>query len=248
MTDRSNAQQPDTDNTPEGTEQAPEKAAETIPQTGSVTAARGKHMIHCLSIIGQIEGHQELPAPAKTTKYEHIMPQLVAVEEAEDIEGLLILLNTVGGDVEAGLALAELIAGMNTPTVSLVLGGGHSIGVPLAVSARRSFIVPSATMTIHPVRMSGLVLGVPQTMTYFEKMQERIARFVAANSRMPAERFNELSGRTGELVMDFGTVLDGQQAVDEGLIDEIGSLSCAVECLYTMIEHPDADRTEETPS
>lgn len=207
-----------------------------IEQTGTITSAKGKHIIHCLSIIGQIEGHQELPSPAKTTKYEHIMPQLVAVEEAEDIEGLIILLNTVGGDVEAGLALAELISGMKTPTVSLVLGGGHSIGVPLAVSAKRSFIVPSATMTIHPVRMSGLVLGVPQTMLYFEKMQERISRFVEANSAMSAARFNELSRRTGELVMDIGTVLDGEQAVKEGLIDELGSLSSAISNLYSMIE------------
>ena len=207
-----------------------------IEQTGTITSAKGKHIIHCLSIIGQIEGHQELPSPAKTTKYEHIMPQLVAVEEAEDIEGLIILLNTVGGDVEAGLALAELISGMKTPTVSLVLGGGHSIGVPLAVSAKRSFIVPSATMTIHPVRMSGLVLGVPQTMLYFEKMQERISRFVEANSAMSAARFNELSRRTGELVMDIGTVLDGEQAVQEGLIDELGSLSSAISSLYSMIE------------
>ena len=207
-----------------------------IEQTGTITSAKGKHIIHCLSIIGQIEGHQELPSPAKTTKYEHIMPQLVAVEEAEDIEGLIILLNTVGGDVEAGLALAELISGMKTPTVSLVLGGGHSIGVPLAVSAKRSFIVPSATMTIHPVRMSGLVLGVPQTMLYFEKMQERISRFVEANSAMSAARFNELSRRTGELVMDIGTVLDGEQAVMEGLIDELGSLSSAISSLYSMIE------------
>lgn len=207
-----------------------------IEQTGTITSAKGKHIIHCLSIIGQIEGHQELPSPAKTTKYEHIMPQLVAVEEAEVIEGLIILLNTVGGDVEAGLALAELISGMKTPTVSLVLGGGHSIGVPLAVSAKRSFIVPSATMTIHPVRMSGLVLGVPQTMLYFEKMQERISRFVEANSGMSAARFNELSRRTGELVMDIGTVLDGEQAVKEGLIDELGSLSSAISSLYSMIE------------
>ena len=207
-----------------------------IGQTGAITSTKGKHIIHCLSIIGQVEGHQELPSPAKTTKHEHIMPQLVAVEEAEDIEGLIILLNTVGGDVEAGLALAELISGMKTPTVSLVLGGGHSIGVPLAVSAKRSFIVPSATMTIHPVRMSGLVLGVPQTMTYFEKMQERISRFVEANSGMSAERFNELSRMTGELVMDIGTVLDGDQAVREGLIDELGSLSSAISCLYSMIE------------
>ncbi|MBQ9903016.1 MAG: ATP-dependent Clp protease proteolytic subunit [Clostridia bacterium] len=207
-----------------------------IEQTGTITSAKGKHIIHCLTVIGQIEGHQELPSPAKTTKYEHIMPQLVAVEEAEDIEGLIILLNTVGGDVEAGLALAELIAGMKTPTVSLVLGGGHSIGVPLAVSAKRSFIVPSATMTIHPVRMSGLVLGVPQTMTYFERMQDRISAFVEANSGMSAHRFKELSRRTDELVMDIGTVLSGEQAVREGLIDELGSLSSAIACLYSMIE------------
>lgn len=212
-----------------------------IEQTGSITSAKGKHTIHCLSIIGQIEGHQELPSQNKTTKYEHIMPQLVAVEEAEDIEGLIILLNTVGGDVEAGLALAELIAGMSTPTVSLVLGGGHSIGVPLSVSAKRSFIVPSATMTIHPVRMSGLVLGVPQTMTYFEKMQERITRFVSSNSHISVERYNELSQKTGELVMDIGTVLDGEQAVKEGLIDEIGSLSSAIKSLYSMIEQKDGE-------
>lgn len=216
---------------------------ERTEQTGAITSTKGKHIIHCLSVIGQIEGHQELPSPAKTTKYEHIMPQLVAVEEAQDIEGLIILLNTVGGDVEAGLAIAELISGMNTPTVSLVLGGGHSIGVPLAVSAKRSFIVPSATMTIHPVRMSGLVLGVPQTMTYFEKMQERIGRFVEANSRMSAARFNELSRRTGELVMDIGTVLDGAQAVEEGLIDELGSLSSAIACLYGMIEEKNSSLT-----
>ena len=207
-----------------------------IEQTGTITSAKGKHIIHCLTVIGQIEGHQELPSPAKTTKYEHIMPQLVAVEEAGDIEGLIILLNTVGGDVEAGLALAELISGMRTPTVSLVLGGGHSIGVPLAVSAKRSFIVPSATMTIHPVRMSGLVLGVPQTMTYLEKMQERIGGFIEANSGMTAARFNELSRKTDELVMDIGTVLTGEQAVREGLIDELGSLSSAIDCLYAMIE------------
>ena len=169
------------------------------------------------------------------------MPQLVAVEEAEDIEGLIILLNTVGGDVEAGLALAELICGMKTPTVSLVLGGGHSIGVPLAVSAKRSFIVPSATMTIHPVRMSGLVLGVPQTMTYFERMQERIGGFIERNSGMTAARFSELSRRTDELVMDIGTVLSGEQAVREGLIDELGSLNSAIACLYAMIEQGIAD-------
>jgi len=213
-----------------------EESVDIMRSTGSVTSVGGKYCIHCMSIIGQIEGHQVLPPQNKSTKYEHLMPQLVAVEQSDEIEGLIILLNTVGGDVEAGLALAELIAGMKRPTVSLVLGGGHSIGVPLAVSAKRSFIVPSATMTIHPVRTSGLVLGVPQTLDYFERMQNRITGFVAANSRMDPERFIELSRNTGELVTDIGTVLDGQQAVDEGLIDHLGSLSDAIESLYDLIK------------
>ena len=202
----------------------------------SAATTDGKHILHCISIIGQIEGHQVLPVQNKTTKYEHILPQLVAVEESEEIEGLIILLNTVGGDIEAGLAIAELVAGMKKPTVSLVLGGGHSIGVPLAVSAKRSFIVPSATMTIHPVRMSGLVLGVPETLSYFDKMQERITRFVSDNSNISPERFLELSRTVGELVTDVGTVLDGEQAVKEGLIDELGSLSDAIRWLYSEIE------------
>ncbi|MBE6754732.1 MAG: peptidase S14 [Ruminococcaceae bacterium] len=209
---------------------------DAIQATGSITVSSGRHCIHCMSVIGQIEGHQVLPAQNKSTKYEHVMPQLVAVEQTDEIEGLIVLLNTVGGDVEAGLALAELLAGMSKPTVSLVLGGGHSIGVPLAVSAKRSFIVPSATMTIHPVRTSGLVLGVPQTLDYFERMQDRITGFVSRNSRMKPERFLELSRNTGELVTDIGTVLDGQQAVDEGLIDQLGSLSDAISSLYAMIE------------
>ncbi len=195
-----------------------------------------KHLIHCLSVIGQIEGHYILPPQNKTTKYEHIMPALVAIEQDRSIEGLIIIINTVGGDVEAGLALAELISSMKTPTVSIVVGGGHSIGVPLAVSARRSFIVRSATMTIHPVRLTGLVLGVPQTLSYFEKMQERIVRFVADNSKMSPERFKELMLRTGELVMDVGSVLTGEDAVAEGLIDAVGGLSEAIDCLYKMIE------------
>lgn len=186
-------------------------------------------------MIGQIEGHFILPPQNKTTKYEHVIPQLVAIEESRDIEGLIIILNTVGGDIEAGLALAELLSGMRKPTVSLVLGGGHSIGVPLAVSAKKSFIVPSATMTVHPVRMNGLVLGVPQTLSYFDKMQERIVRFVADNSSMKSERFRELMTATGELVMDVGTVLDGESAVKEGLIDSLGGLSDALDCLYGMI-------------
>lgn len=206
-----------------------------IVETGSITVAKNGHYIHCLTIIGQIEGHYILPPQNKTTKYEHVIPQLVAIEESKDIEGLIVILNTVGGDIEAGLAIAELLSGMRTPTVSLVLGGGHSIGVPLAVSAKKSFIVPSATMTIHPVRMNGLVLGVPQTLSYFDKMQERIVRFVMENSSMSSARFRELMTATGELVMDVGTVLDGEMAVREGLIDNLGGLSDALECLYKMI-------------
>ena len=212
-----------------------------IIKMGSITTAKGKHVIHCLTVVGQIEGHYILPPQNKTTKYEHVIPQLVAIEEAPEIEGLLILLNTVGGDIEAGLAIAELIAGMKKPTVSLVLGGGHSIGVPLAVSARKSFIASSATMTIHPVRMNGLVLGVPQTFSYFDKMQDRIIRFVTENSRIDADRFKQLMMTNGELVMDVGTVLDGEQAVAEGLIDELGSLSDALSCLYDMIENKDGE-------
>lgn len=195
----------------------------------------GKH-IHCLTIIGQIEGHYILPASNKTTKYEHVIPQLVAVEENDDVDGLLIILNTVGGDIEAGLAISELISGMKKPTASLVLGGGHSIGVPLAVSADKSFIVPTATMTIHPVRMNGLVLGVPQTLSYFDKMQDRIVKFVTQNSNINQNRFRELMFATGELVMDVGTVLDGENAVKEGIIDCIGNLKDAMSYLYSKLE------------
>lgn len=216
-----------------------------IVKTGSVTPAGGKYVIHCLTIIGQVEGHYILPPQNKTTKYEHVIPQLVAIQQDPQIEGLIVILNTVGGDVEAGLAIAELIAGMNKPTVSLVLGGGHSIGVPLAVSARQSFIAPSATMTIHPVRMNGLVLGVPQTLSYFDKMQKRIVRFVCDNSSISPERFRELMMTTGELMMDVGTVLDGEAAVEEGLIDHLGGLAEAIDCLYTMIEEERSSREEE---
>ncbi len=211
-----------------------------IREMGSVTSRKGKHVIHCLTVIGEIEGHIASPAQNKTTKYEHVIPQLVAVEEDPEIEGLLMLLNTVGGDVEAGLAIAELVAGMHKPTVSLVLGGGHSIGVPLAVASQRSFIVPSATMTVHPVRMNGLVLGVPQTLHYFERMQERITRFVARNSRITPDRFTQLMLNTGELVMDMGSVLNGEMAVAEGLIDELGGLCDAIACLYRIIEESSA--------
>jgi ATP-dependent protease ClpP protease subunit len=205
-------------------------------ETGSITVEKGGHFIHCLTIIGQIEGHFILPSQNKTTKYEHVIPQLVAIEESKDIEGLLIILNTVGGDVEAGLAIAELLSTMKTPTASLVLGGGHSIGVPLAVSCKKSFIVPSATMTVHPVRMNGTVLGVPQTLSYFEKMQDRIVNFVENNSKITAEKFRTLMMKTGELIMDVGTVLDGEGAVECGLIDELGGLSDALNFLDESIE------------
>lgn len=204
-------------------------------ENGSITVKKDGHYIHCLTVIGQIEGHYILPSQNKTTKYEHVIPQLVAIEESREIEGLLIILNTVGGDVEAGLAIAELIATMKTPTASLVLGGGHSIGVPLAVSCDRSFIVPTATMTVHPVRMNGTVLGVPQTLSYFEKMQDRIAGFVEANSKITAEDFRSLMMKTGELVMDVGTVLDGESAVECNLIDELGGLSDALDYLNRVI-------------
>ena len=224
-----------------------EKLAEDIRQIkemGSVTLPDAKHVIHCLNIIGQVEGHYILPAQNKTTKYEHIIPALVAIEQDRSIEGLVIILNTVGGDVEAGLAIAELIASMKTPTVSMVVGGGHSIGVPLAVCAKKSFIVPSATMTIHPVRMNGLVLGVPQTLSYFDKMQERIVRFVCDNSAIKPERFRELMMSTGEL----GSVIDGEQAVKEGLIDRLGGLSEAIDCLYDMIENSSEKEKAENVS
>ena len=222
------------------------EAIGNIIETGSITVKKGEYVIHCLTVIGQIEGHYILPAQNKTTKYEHVIPQLVAIEESDAIDGLVLILNTVGGDIEAGLAIAELISGMKTPTVSLVLGGGHSIGVPLAVSADKSFITPSATMTVHPVRMNGLVLGVPQTLSYFEQMQERIVRFVSGNSRISADRFRELMLATGELVLDVGTVLEGEKAVSEGLIDSIGSLSDALECLYKMIEENKKYNSDES--
>lgn len=209
---------------------------EQIEDLGSVYRTKGPHAIHCLTVVGQIEGHVEAPQGQKTTKYEHVIPQLVAVEEDPAIEGLLVILNTVGGDVEAGLCLAELIAGVSKPSATLVLGGGHSIGIPLAVSAQRSFIVPSATMTVHPVRHSGLVLGVPQTLRYFEQMQQRITRFVTGHSAISAERFTQLMLHTGELVMDMGSVLEGEMAVREGLIDELGGLHEALRYLYRAIE------------
>lgn len=212
-----------------------EEKRDQIEDSGSIITNNGKFCVHCLTIIGQVEGHFILPQQNKTTKYEHVIPQLVAVDEDDRIDGLLILLNTQGGDVEAGLAIAELISGIKKPTVSLVLGGGHSIGIPLAVASKKSFITKSASMTVHPVRTTGLTIGVPQTFEYFQKMQERINNFVADNSKISAERYNTLAMNTGELVLDVGTILDGKQAVKEGLIDEIGSLSDAMCCLYDMI-------------
>ena len=200
----------------------------------TVENRRGNN-IHALTIVGQIEGHQILPPDSKSTKYEHVLPQLAAIEEAADIDGLLVLLNTVGGDIEAGLGIAEMISGMSKPTVSLVLGGGHSIGVPLAVAARRSFITPSAAMTIHPVRLTGVVLGVSQTFDYFAKIQERIVEFVMRGSNMRREQFIEMMLRTGELAADVGTVLYGVEAVDAGLIDAVGGLSDALKWLHTEI-------------
>ena len=207
-----------------------------ITDSGIVPATKGRHAIYCLTVIGTIECHSLAPDNQKSTKYEHVIPQLAAVQEDPRIEGLLVLLNTVGGDVEAGLALAELIASVSKPSATLVLGGGHSIGIPLAVSAQRSFIVPTATMTVHPVRHSGVILGVPQTMHWFDQMQQRITGFVAAHSGMTEKRYTELMLHTGELVMDMGTVLDGRRAVKEKLIDELGGLSDALDWLHRAIE------------
>lgn len=220
---------------------------EMIERSGSVRPQDAKHLIHCLTVIGQVEGHYVLSSQNKTTKYEHIIPALVAIEQDRSIEGLMIILNTVGGDVEAGLAIAELIAGMRTPTVSLVVGGGHSIGVPLSVSAKRSYIVPSASMTIHPVRVNGMMLGVPQSLTYIDRIQDRIIDFVTRNSRITEERFRSLMMNTEELATDVGSVLSGAQAVEMGLIDSIGTLSDAVEGLYELIETSPPRYPDEIP-
>ena len=211
--------------------------AELAEKLGQSVSQNAKHLIHCLTVIGQIEGHYVLSEQNKTTKYEHIIPSLVAIEQDRSVEGLMIILNTVGGDVEAGLAIAELIAGMKTPTVSLVVGGGHSIGVPLAVSAKHSFIVPSASMTIHPVRMSGTVIAAPQSYRYFERLQERIVKFVAGHSRISEEKFRELMLSSGDMANDVGSVVYGEQAVELGIIDRIGTLRDALSCLYDMIGH-----------
>ena len=205
-----------------------------INEVGSLTARGNGSNIHCLSIIGQIEGHYVLPEGQKATKYEHVIPMLVSVEQDEEIDGLLVLLNTMGGDVEAGLAIAEVIASMKKPTVSVVLGGGHSIGVPLAVASKRSFIVPSATMTIHPVRFNGLVVGVPQSFTYFQEMQKRIIDFICDHSRAEKEKIYELMMRPDMMATDVGSIIEGREAVEYGLIDEIGGLDKALAALRKM--------------
>ena len=207
-----------------------------IIQLGSDVTKSEKGNIYTLTIIGQVEGHQVAPETVKTTKYEHVLPLLAGIEESEDIDGLLLLLNTVGGDIEAGLAIAEMIAGMKKPTVSLVLGGGHSIGIPLAVCTKRSFITPTASMTVHPVRMTGLVVGAPQTFRYFQRIQEQIADFVTANSNISRKKFERYMMATGEMATDVGTILYGKEAVESGLIDQLGGLSDALGTLHEMID------------
>ncbi|MFR4894739.1 MAG: ClpP family protease [Blautia hansenii] len=215
-----------------------EKQNEQIENLGEVLLDENQKQYHIqlLSIIGEVEGHECLPNNSKTTKYEHVLPKLAMIEDSQETDGLLILLNTVGGDVEAGLAIAEMIASLSKPTVSLVLGGGHSIGVPMAVSADYSFIVPSATMVIHPVRSSGMFIGVMQTYRNMEKIQDRITGFIAAHSKMKQERIEELMLNTSQLVKDVGTILEGEDAVKEGLIDETGGIREALKKLYEMIE------------
>ena len=220
-----------------------DKSTETIKEFGQMPLPEDEFQspIHCIQIIGQIEGHVTMPPQNKTTKYEHIIPQVIALKENPKVKGFLLILNTVGGDVEAGLALAELFTSVGKPMVSLVLGGAHSIGVPLAVAADYSFITPSATMTIHPVRMSGTVIGVAQTFEFFDKMQDRIIAFVSKHSNITQERFKELMLDTGKLAKDVGTILIGEQAVEEHLIDEVGGLSAAMDKLYTLIDQEDKE-------
>ena len=216
-----------------------EQERKQVTALGSDVTKSDKGTIYTLTIIGQVEGHQVAPETVKTTKYEHILPLLAGIEESDDVDGLLLLLNTVGGDIEAGLAISEMIAGMKKPTVSLVLGGGHSIGIPLAVCTKKSFITPTASMTVHPVRMTGLVVGAPQTFRYFQRIQEQIADFVTANSRISREKFEHYMMATGEIATDVGSILYGKEAVASGLIDKLGGLSDALAALHKMI---DADK------
>lgn len=220
------------------------KELSNMKELGQGNVPELKSNIHCLTIIGQIEGHVMLSPQTKATKYEHMIPQLVAIEESKEIEGLLIILNTVGGDVEAGLAIAEMIYSMSKPTVSLVIGGGHSIGVPLATSANYSFISPTATMTVHPVRMNGLIIGVPQTFEYFRKMQDRILSFVEKTSRISKEKLLALMQETDELLNDMGTILIGQQAVDVGIIDSVGGIKEALSMLKKLINEKKQDKPQ----
>lgn len=223
-------------NPAEGEQGRTSGAVQAVQQLGQVTVPQPESNIFCMTIIGQIEGHLVLPPQNKTTKYEHLIPQLVAAEQSSKIEGMLIVLNTVGGDVEAGLAIAEMIASLTKPKVTLVLGGGHSIGVPIAVAGDRSFIAETATMTIHPIRLNGLVIGVPQTFEYLDKMQERVVRFVTAHSNISEQRFKELMFKTGELTRDIGTTVIGPDAVKDGLIDAVGGIGEALAELSRMIE------------
>lgn len=218
---------------------------EQVVELGSDITKSSKGNIYTLTIIGQIEGHQVLPETVKTTKYEHILPLLAGIEESDEIDGLLLLLNTVGGDIEAGLAIAEMIAGMKKPTVSLVLGGGHSIGIPLAVCTKKSFITHTASMTVHPVRMTGLVVGAPQTFRYFQRIQEQIADFVTANSGISKEQFEGYMMATGEMATDVGTILYGREAVASGLIDKLGGLNDALAALHKMIEKQRSRQKQE---
>ncbi len=216
---------------------APETWQQQIVDSGSVTTKTRRGSLHCLTIIGQIEGHMAAAPNTKATKYEHVMPLLAALEQSDEVDGVLFLLNTVGGDIEAGLGIAELIAGMGKPTASLVLGGSHSIGIPLAVAAKRSFAVPSAAMTVHPVRMSGTVIAAPQTYHYFERLQDRIVDFVTRNCAIDKNTFLSLMMKTGEMAADVGTVLYGEEAVGLGLIDQVGTLSDALDWLYGEVKH-----------
>ena len=218
---------------------------EQLVELGSDLTKSGKYNIYTLTIIGQVEGHQVLPENAKTTKYEHVLPLLAGIEESDEIDGLLLLLNTVGGDIEAGLAIAEMIAGMKKPTVSLVLGGGHSIGIPLAVCTKKSFITPTASMTVHPVRMTGLVVGAPQTFRYFQRIQEQIADFVTENSGISKEKFEGYMMATGEMATDVGTILYGKEAVASGLIDKLGGLNDALVALHRMIDRKNRNKQKE---
>ena len=213
-----------------------------IVDLGSSVVTNDHGTVHCLTVIGQIEGHGQAPSGTKTTKYEHVLPLLASIEESQEVDGLLVLLHTMGGDVEAGLAIAEMIAGMTKPTVTLVLGGGHSIGIPLAVSAKKSMIVPTASMMIHPVRMSGVVVGAPATYHYFQRIQEQITDFVTANSRITREQFSNYMMATGQIATDVGTIVYGREAVESGLIDRLGGLHDALECLHRMIARKQGNR------